>query len=138
MPKESYLYDANDTNLYKTDGYSGASADVDNTERYTADIDLTVQTGAIIDFKFDGDNGTDDLIITIYKRRDSTWGGNEIGWKGEGETVSNDGTEKVWQYTIPENYQPGHYRFGMKSEGAATTFEMQVDMRTWRKTNMIT
>ena len=54
MAHSSYLYDEADTELYKTDSYDGSDADVDNTEQYTDDIDLTVNTGAAIDFKLDG------------------------------------------------------------------------------------
>jgi len=136
MGHESYKYDAADDEVYQTDGYGGTDTDVDNTERFTDDIDLTVLTGAEVDFKFDGTNATDDLILTIYKRRDGSWTGNEVAWKSA-ITVANDGSETEYHYTIPEAYQAGHYRFGMKSEGATTTFEMEVSVRQWRKTRTI-
>jgi len=133
MPKFSYLYDDDDTNIYKTDGYSGSHSDVDNTERFTDDIDLTIQTDAVVAFKFDGNNGTDDITLKIYKRHDSSWVGSEIAWKSA-LTVSSDGSEDIYTYTIPLNYGPGHYRFVMASSGATTTFEMQVDYRSSRIT----
>jgi len=133
MGHQSYLYDDSDTNIYKTDGYGGSHTDVDSTERFTDSIDLTMNTGCQVDFKFDGNNSTDDWTLKIYKRRDSSWTGNEVLWK-VAITISNDGTEKIYHYTIPEDFQAGHYRFGMQSAGSTTTFEMQVDIRQWRKT----
>lgn len=135
--KESYLIDPDDTNIYKTDGYGGSHTDVDNTERFTDDIDLSVNTGAVVDFLYDGSDGTDDLVLTLYKRRNSSWAGNEHAWKSA-ITVDSDGTEKTYSYTIPGLYDVGHYRFGMKSDGAATTFEIQVDYRARRMTDGIT
>lgn len=129
-------YGGADVEAYKTDGYSGNDADVDNTERFTADVDLTVNTGAKLHFKFDGTNATDDLILTIYNRNDAEWTGNEQAWKAA-LTVANDGTETEYHYVIPPAYGAGHYRFGMKSEGATSTFEMEVNLRTWRITEAI-
>jgi hypothetical protein len=134
--KQSIYYDSTDLDIYQTDGYSGSHTDVDNTERFTDDIDLTVNKGAVIDFTFDGDNATDDLTIKIYKRRDSSWTGNEIAWKSA-LTVSNDGSEDLYTYTIPPDYGAGHYRFGLASAGATTTFEIDCSVRTWRDTDSI-
>ncbi len=135
MARESHLYDEVDTKLYKTDSYGGSDADIDNTERYTDDIDLTVNTGAAIDFKFDGSGSTDDLIISLYKRRDDNWDGDEIAlWSA---TVDNDGSEDIYHFTIGESYGAGHFRFGMKSSGSTDTFEMDAEMRQWRRTDTI-
>ena len=41
-----------DTVLYQTNGYSGSYSDIDDTERFSDAIDLTMHTGAQIDFKF--------------------------------------------------------------------------------------
>lgn len=133
MPKHvSWLF-GDDEILYQTDGYSGSDADIDSTERYTSDIDLTVETGSSIDFKFDGTDATDDWYLQIYNRRNNAWEAIEEGWKSL-LTVSNDGTETIYHYTIPETYQPGHYRFGMVRTGSTTTFEMLVTCIRWRKT----
>lgn len=135
MAHESYLYDATDTELYKTDGYGGSDADVDDTERYTDGIDLTVHTGAAIDFKFDGSGGTDDLNLYLYKRRDSSWDGDEIAiWS---VTVDSDGSEDIYHFTLDESYGAGHFRFGMTSSGSTDTFEIDVEMRQWRLTDTI-
>jgi len=137
MPfQTSYKYDEDDTSIYVTDLYSGVHTDIDDTERYTDDIDLSVYSGAQVDFKFTPADATDDLVFTLYKRRNSSWSGNEIGWKGA-VTVENAGSEAEFHYTIPENYQPGHYRFGLKSSSSTTTFDIEVKMRTWRKTRGI-
>lgn len=135
MAHKSYLYDETDMELYRTDGYGGSDADVDDTERYTDDVDLTVDTGAAIDFKFDGSGNTDDLVLSLYKRRDSNWDGGEIAiWD---ETIPSDGSEDIYNFTIAGSYGAGHYRFGMKSSGSTDTFEMDVEMRRWRHTETI-
>lgn len=132
----SRRWDTANTNIYKTDGYSGIHADVDDTERFTDDIDLTVLVGAEIDIKFDGSDVTDDLLFNLYKRLDSSWTGAEIAWKTQ-ITIPSDGSEDIYHYTIPENYEPGHYRIGLTSAGSTTTFEVQADYRRWRWTKGI-
>ena len=135
MAHESHLYDETDTRLYKTDGYGGSNADVDNIERYTDDIDLTVATGTAVDFKFAGSGSTDNFILYLYKRRNSIWDGNEIAlWS---VTITNDGSEDTYHFTIDESYGAGHFRFGMKSLGSTDTFEVDVEMRRWRSTDTI-
>ena len=135
MAHESRLYDETDAELYKTNGYGGSDADVDDAERYTKDIDLTVNTGAAVDFKFDGSGGTDDLILSLYKRRNADWDGDEIAvWS---ITIASDGSEDIYHFTIDECYGAGHYRFGMKSSGSTDTFEIDIEMRQWRRTDTI-
>ncbi len=135
MARESYLYDKTDTELYKTDGYGGSDTDVDATERFTGNIDLTVNLGANVDFKFTGSGSTDDLALSLYERRDASWGSSEIAiWNA---TVNSDGTESIYSFTIDSSYGAGHYRFGMKSTGATDTFEIDVEMRQWRRTTSI-
>jgi hypothetical protein len=135
MAHESHLYDESDTKLYKTDGYGGSNADLDSTERFTGDIDLTVNIGAALDFRFDGSGSTDDLILYLYKRRNSIWDGSETAlWS---ITIANDGSESCYHFTIDESYGAGHFRFGMKSSGSTDTFEMDVEMRQWRSTDTI-
>lgn len=135
MACESYLYDKIDTELYKTDGYSGSDTDVDATERFTSDIDLTVNIGANVDFKFTGSGSADDLVLSLYERRDVNWGDGEIAiWSA---TVNNSGSESLYSFTIDSSYGAGHYRFGMKSSGATDTFEIDTEMRQWRRTTSI-
>ena len=135
MAHESYLYDNSDTELYQTNLYGGTDPDIDGTERFTDDIDLTVQLGAIIDFLFDGSDALNDLVINLYKRRDNSWSGDEIAVTSI--TVENDGNEHLYHFTIEESYGAGHYRFGMVRSGGATTFDIDVEMRTYRRTNTI-
>lgn len=130
-------YDGSDTELYKTNGYSGSDADLDNTtpvdatDGYTSDIDLTQKTGAVIDFKFDGSVGTDDLILKLYRRRDSTWDGDEISILEK--TVDSDGSEDIYSFVLDVNmFGPGHYRFSMQSSGGTDTFDIDVEMRLFR------
>ena len=134
MPNYPQLsYDTSDTELYKTDAYSGTDADLDNTapvsyaDGYTSTINLTSKLGAIIDFKFLGNNGTDDLVLKLYRRRDSTWNGGEI--LIDQKTIDNDGTEDIYSYVINS---PGVYRFSMQSSGGSTTFDIDVECRYWR------
>ena len=135
MARESYLYDKTDTELYRTDGYGGSDSDVDATESFTDSIDLAVNLGANIDFKFTGSGSTDDLALSLYKRRDAGWSGSETAiWS---TTVGNDGSESIYNVTINGSYGAGQYRFGMKSSGATDTFEIDAEMRQWRRTTSI-
>ena len=135
MDRESYLYDKIDTELYKTDGYGGSDADVDDTERFTRNIDLTVKLNANIDFIFTGSGRIDDLVLSLYKRRDANWAGNEMAiWNTK---VNNNGLESSYNYTLNGTYGAGHYKFGISSSGSKNTFEMDVEMRQWRKTTSI-
>ncbi len=135
MARESYLYDKIDIELYRTDGYGGSDTDLDDTERFTDNIDLTVNLGANVDFKFTGSGSTDDLVLSLYERRDASWGNSEIAiWNA---AVNSDGTESIYSFTIGGSYGAGHYRFGMKSTGATDTFEIDAEMRQWRRTTSI-
>ena len=128
--QQIYVYDTTDRELYKTDSYGGSDADLDTTMRYTSDIDLTFNTGAVVDFKFDGSGATDDFVLYLYKRRDANWDGDEIaGWSG---MISSDGSEDIYHFTIDETYGAGHFRFGMKSGGGTDTFDIDVEARLYR------
>jgi hypothetical protein len=128
-----YEYAGSDTELYKTNLYTGSDSDLDNTapvddtDGYTSNIDLTQNVGAIVDFKFTGSGSTDDLVLKLFRRRDSSWDGDEIAI--DTITVSNDGSEDIFSYHLKG---PGHYRFSMQSEGATDTFDIDVEMRTYR------
>jgi hypothetical protein len=135
MSNVNYNYDVADVELYKTNLYGGSDADLDNTapvddtDGYTADIDLTSKIFAAIDCKFDGNNATDDLVLTLYRRRDASWDGDEISiWS---VTISNDGSEDIYALELGphKGFGPGHYRFAMQSSGASTTFDIDVQMR---------
>lgn len=131
MNRERYFYAGADQELYQTNGYGGTDPDVDITERYTSDIDLTVNLGTAIDFEFDGSGATDDLLLYLYKRRNGTWDGGEIAvWS---VTVASDGSADIYHFTIDESYGAGHFRFGLASTGQTDTFEMDVQMRVWTK-----
>ncbi len=135
MARESYLYDKTDTELYKTDGYGGSDTDVDAAERFTDNIDLTMNLGANVGFTFTGSGSTDDLVLSLYERRDASWGNSEIAiWNA---TVSNDGSESIYNFTIDSSYGAGHYRFGMKSAGSTDKCEIDAEMRQWRRTTSI-
>lgn len=132
----SYLYDRNDIQLYKTAGYGGSDADIDDVEHFGANIDLTVNSGAVVDIVFDGSNDMDDLILGIYRRRDDDWQGVERAI-GTPIVVSNDGTESIYNLAIGKSYGPGNYRIGMKSSGTNTTFDVLMQARSYRDTRSI-
>lgn len=128
--------DGTDTELYKTNLYSGSDADLDNTapvdatDGFTSDITLTQKLGCVIDLKFDASGSTDDLVVKIYKRRESTWDGDE-------EPISqinydNDGAETIVNLTLDESFGPGVFRLSMQSAGATDTFDIDVEGRYFR------
>ena len=128
--KEYWDYEDDDVTLYETDGYSGEDADVGATIVFTEDIDLTEKKAIAVDFKFDGNNATDDLIIYLFKRRDDSWDDDEIAvWSA---TVDNNGSEDIYHFTIDESYGAGHFRFGLKSSGATTTFDCEIKGRYYQ------
>ena len=135
-----YDYSGSDTELYQTNLYGGTDADLDNTvpvddtDGYTSNIDLTTNIGAVIDFKFDSSGTTDNLVLKLFKRRNSSWDGDEISISGD-IIVESDGTEDIYSYTIDESWGAGHYRFSLQSSGATDTFDIDVQMRTYRYEN---
>jgi hypothetical protein len=128
-----YNYDGSDTELYSTNIYGGTDADLDNstpvddTDGYTSDIDLTSKIYATIDFKFDASGATDDLVLTLYRRRDSSWDNDEIAIFSI--TIESDGSEDIFSFLIDSTFGPGHYRFAMQSSGPADTFDIDVQAR---------
>lgn len=131
MPYERWLYETADNELYKTDGYGGSDADVSTSVVYTDTVDLTDYLGAVVDIVFDGSDATDNLSLYLYKRRDDTWDGDEIAvWSG---TITSDGSEDIYHFTIDESYGPGYFRFGLVSAGATTTFDIDAQMRRYRR-----
>lgn len=133
--RTSYDMDEDGSVIYQTDEYGGSHNDIDDTERFTDDIDLTKHTGAVVDFLFEpiGADTTDDIVFTLYKQGGSSWSGSEIAWKSA-ITKTNNGSERLYSYTIPEGYEAGHYRFGIKSNGSTTSFDIQVTAYRWRRT----
>jgi hypothetical protein len=132
----SYLYDRNDIQLYKTAGYGGSDADVSDVEQFSGNIDLTVDSGTVVDIVFDGSNDMDDLILSIYRRRDDDWQGIERAI-GTPIVVSNDGTESIYNLAIGKSYGPGNYRIEMKSSGTNTVFDVLMQARSYRDTRSI-
>lgn len=127
-------YDGSDTELYKTNLYGGSDADLDNTapvddtDGYTSNIDLTQKVFITTDFKFTGSGSTDNLVLKLFRRRDSSWDGDEIAIFEK--TVSNDGSEDIYSHVINANlWGPGHYRYSMQSSGGVDTFDVDVETR---------
>lgn len=131
------IYDAADTEFYKTNLYGGTDADLDNTtpvddtDGYTSTINLTAKTGINIDFKFTGSGSTDKLILTMYRSRSGSWDNDEI-YVREIE-VDNDGSEDIKSIVIDALQSgAGYYRFALQSEGGTDTFDIDVEGRYWR------
>jgi len=130
-----YSYGGVDEELYQTNLYGGSDADLDNTapvddtDGYTPDIDLTDNMEANIDFKFDASGGTDDLLLTLFARRDSSWDGDEIALFVI--TVPSDGSEDIYNLKLSPatGFPAGHYRIALQSAGGTDTFDIDVQMR---------
>lgn len=130
-----YSYGGSDEELYQTNLYGGSDADLDNTEPvddtdgYTSDIDLTTQIYATIDFKFDSNGATDDLVLTLLSSRDSSWDNDEIAVFEI--TITNDNSEDIYSFELGPHrgYGPGHYRFCLQSSGGTDTFDIDIQMR---------
>lgn len=138
MADFGYSYEDSDVELYSTNLYGGSDADLDNsapvddTDGFTSDIDLTTWVEATLDFKFDANGATDDLVLTVYKRRDSSWDYDEIAKIAI--TVPNDGSEDIFNLDLSPalGYTAGHYRIAMQSAGGTDTFDIDVQMRRTR------
>lgn len=140
---ESYLqieYDEDDIELYKTNGFGGTDADLDNTipvddtDGYTSDINITIKMGCTVYFKFLASGSVDDLVLTLYKRSDSTWTTNSLPIKTI--TVPNDGSEDIYSFELDMfDWKPGHYRFSSQSSGGTNTFDIDIEARFWRMKN---
>ena len=122
-----YSYDGSSTSLYRTDLYSGADPDVDATRRFSADIDLTQKLFAVCELKFDASGTTDDLKVSLYRRLDSSWDGDEL--EIFATTIDSDGSEDLWAFTIGPEFGPGHYRLGLQSSGSTDTFDIDLNAR---------
>lgn len=112
------------------------AADI-TTEQYTDAVDLTGETGVSFDVTFDGDNATDDLVVSIYKRiTDNTFDGDEIARAVI--TVSSDGSEDIFSFELLQtDMGPGYYRIGLKRSGTSTTFTVTIAMKYHRLTRSI-
>lgn len=122
-----YEYDASTTNLYRTNLYSGTDPDVGATQQFSADIDLTQKLFAVCELKFDATGATDDLRVSLYRRLDSSWDGDELELFAT--TIDSDGSEDLWSFTLGPDFGPGHYRFGLKSSGSIDTFDIDLNTR---------
>lgn len=135
MPDIGYNYGAVDEELYQTDLYGGTDADLDNTapvddaDGYTSNIDLTDNMYANINIKFLATGATDDLVLNIFRRRDSSWDGDEIALAPI--TVDSDGSEDIFNLDLGphKGFGPGIYRISMQSSGVTDTFDADVQMR---------
>jgi hypothetical protein len=122
-----YSYDGSTTNLYRTNLYSGTDPDVGGTQQFCADLDLTQKLFAVCELKFDASGSTDDLRVSLYRRLDSSWDGDELEILAA--TIDSDGSEDLWSFTIGPDFGPGHYRLGLKSTGATDTFDVDLNAR---------
>ena len=125
-----YDYAAASVNLYRTNLYSGTDPDVDGTLRFSDDVDLTQKVFAVCEVTFEASGTTDDLEVSLYRRLDGAWDGDELEILRT--TMENYGPEAVWSMTIGPDFGPGHYRFGLKSTGTTDAFDVDLNARLAR------
>jgi hypothetical protein len=125
-----YQYDGSSTTIYRTNAYSGTDPDVGSTQQFTADIDLTQKVFAVCELKFDASGATDDLKVSLYRRLDNSWDGDELEILAT--TIDSDGSEDLWSFTIGPDFGPGHYRFGLRSSGSTDSFDINFNLRLAR------
>jgi len=118
---------AGEVEVYSTDAYSGSDTDVDATERYGVDINLTANVQFGMDIKLveiGGASGTDNVLMTVYSRRDNTWDGDEQ--KIDEKEYTNDGSEDIFRYVIDALKTGfGHYRVSFQATpGGTNTFDL--------------
>lgn len=126
--------------LYKTTLYGGTDAlldntvPVDDTDGFTSDIEIKDEkTAAKISFRYAavGSDIVDEPVFTLYNRID-----NNI-WEGKESSIdtiqrSNDGSEKIYIYTITDwTHGAGYYRFALQSSGGTTEFNAHVTIKCW-------
>lgn len=129
-----YSYSQSDVSIYRTDAYGGANDDVASTEKFSSDISLESNIGATVDVRFTaiGGSPTDNFVINIYKRRNSSWDGTEE--KIYSRSITQTGSEKTQPINLDLSLGAGHFRLGFKSAGATTSFDVYALYRSWRFT----
>jgi hypothetical protein len=130
--QKNFSYDGEDTDLFATDAYGGTKDDVDGTEQYSADIDLTQRPGITckVTFAEIGADSNDNLLIKLYYNTDSTWDGDEIVEKTV--VCTNDGSEDIKNIRINARASGyGHCRFGVVRDGSTDTFDVEIVGRYW-------
>jgi hypothetical protein len=129
---KNFSYDGEDTDLFATDAYGGSKDDVDGTEQYSVDIDLTQRPGITVNCKFAeiGGDSNDNLLVKIYRRTDSSWDGDEVAEKTV--VCTNDGSEDIKSIVISSRASGyGHYRLGNVRDGSTDTFDVEEVGRFW-------
>ena len=116
--------------VYQTNLYSGGDADV-TTIVYTDNIDMVTSgyEGAQISVKFDADNATDDLVVTVYAALSSSHDTDEMAVNSF--VLDNDGTEMIYTIVVKDL---AHFYLGLARSGTSTTFDIDVSYRAWRWT----
>lgn len=119
-----------ETHIYQTNLYGGGDADV-TTIVYTDNVDLETNgyEGAVINVKFDGDNATDDLIVTVLSSMSSSHDTDEVSVNYF--VLENDGTEMIYTFIVKDL---AHFYLGLYRSGTSTTFDVDVSYRAWRWT----
>lgn len=116
------------TTVYQTNAYSGSDADV-TTIVYTDNIDLETSgyEGAQIRVTYDGDNATDNFIVTVYAALTSSHDTDE----GSTHYFSFPGSssEKIYTIVIKDF---AHFYLGLARSGTSTTFDVDVTYKAWR------
>ena len=121
--------------LYATSAYSGSDVAIDATERFSLVMSLQSLLGGELDFEggeITGTSGTDNVLINVYKRDDSSFTGIEK--RIQQISITNEGTDFLQPVDIIALINgPGYYRFGMITDPSGTnTFKMSVTCNYWR------
>ena len=118
---------ASDVELIKTVGYTGSSAVINNTQRFSAvTIDLTSYTKFTSDLKHIANGGVDGLYVRIYKRRALPWAATEIFIREIllANTTLTELTQPLEIDTTNPGMGPGIYRFAYESSGGTNTWNI--------------
>ena len=116
--------------VYQTDAYSGADADV-TTIVYTDNIDLATNgyEGAQVQIKFDGNNATDDLVVTVLASLSSSHDTDEVYVNYF--SLDHGGNETIYTFIVKDL---AHFYLGLARAGTSTSFDIEVSYRAWRWT----
>ena len=116
--------------IYQTPGFGGSnavldnSAPVDGSDGFSGSVDLTANTYSRMTFEFLGSGSTDDVLLRLYARNDSSWTGTEIAI--DSVKISNNGSQDIYTYVINPSHGPGVFRFSLQSDGTTDTFDIEV------------
>lgn len=115
--------------IYKTNLYGGADADIDGTEKFSSNVDLETDgyEGVHCDLKYDSSGTTDNMIVNIYGSLDGT----NFDSLALSTFIAdkNGGVETRISFIVKDLAQ---LRIGMKRDGSTDTFDVLLSVQRWR------